>query len=811
MLSFLNAYADGYVAVPVIHACKKQGLFTALQENTGIQFADLVTQLNANAGYLKIALHLLESLGWVQQNQTDTYQLVEKKQWQDLPQKLFALYEISADTLLQSEAAQHTVCYWADYFAKQPHLTTTATDLTWSERIKGALFVPLLIALHQSAERQDGEMKTHFTSPLDAAIRRLFVHHHWGEIQQERLVLSEMGIQLVEHAEVMGIAASYRPMLAQMPALLFGDACAVFQNRPDGSEGHIDRSSNVLASGFQHNRYFQDAQKQILALFNEQPIEKQPRYIADMGCGDGTFLKHIYQIIRDNSVRGKVLNEYPLTLIGIDYNEVALQTSETTLADLPHLLLQGDINTPQQVLADLKTKGITDTSAIMHIRSFLDHNFNCAQAVSAGASKTTIPMSPGSVYVDMQGEPILPEAVIAAWQQHLSRWSEVIRPHGLMLFEAHCLSATWIHQYLGQSENLYFDHLHAFSKQYLIDAEVFLTLAARVGLFPKSQPLRYPKTLPFCRVTFSHFEKRDYQIRHATQDDLPDLARLETCCWPEALQTPSSTLRNRIGRYPQGQFVLTLEERVVGVIYTQRIHQQETVFNMTADTADAYHQPQGELVQLLAINILPEMQKKQLGQQLLEWMLQRCSVMNGVTAVVGVTLCKNYSPQASQSLLEYIQQRESSGYLADPILRFHELHGATIVGLVPHYRPKDVSNEGQGVLIHYDIFGRTPKPTPASQAPAISPSQSELSVGKEIADTIETLIRKCLGKDREAAYALNKPLREMGLDSADVMELTLQVGRQYQLPLNPAFFFRYNTVARIATYLHEQLNQKTSS
>jgi len=651
-------------------------------------------------------------------------------------------------------------------------------------------------------------------SPLHEAIIELFVHNEWGKMNRDILILTELGNQLMDRVEVTGIAASYRPMLSQMRELLFGNSAAVFKKKPDGTEGHIDRNRNVLASGFQHSRYFKDAEKQILNVFNQRPFEKQPRYIADMGCGDGTFLKSIYHAICESSERGKVLKEYPLILLGIDFNEAALQITQKNLEGLPCVILQGDINDPQQMLLDLQAKGVDDIGAILHVRSFLDHNFHCTRTESLKEPISNFPLLPGSVYVDTEGEPLLPSEVLSAWQQHLSCWSSVIHSHGLMILEAHCLSAALTHKYLGHSENFYFDHLHAFSCQYLIEAEIFLSLAARVGLFPRTQPLRYPKTLPFCRVTFSHFEKRNYQIRYASYQDWQQLELLEQLCWPVELQTSSAELISRIQNYQQGQFVLELNGQVVGVIYSQRIASQNTVLAMTADTVARFHDPNGSFVQLLGLNILPEMQNKQLGSQLLEWMLQCCSVMNGIDGVLGVTLCKNYHLHSEQKLADYIHNHDENGYLLDPNLHFHELHGATIIGIVPNYRSKDVKNEGHGVLVHYDIHGRcniekneAHYQKSHSQHRLMMPAFEQAAINS-IATYIEKLIRKCLGQERRETFSPDKPLIDMGLDSADVVEITLQVNRQYKLELNFAFFFRYNTMQRIVSYLQDQLNQK---
>uniref|UniRef100_UPI00406C2D8D hypothetical protein n=1 Tax=Paenibacillus sp. FSL R10-2782 TaxID=2954661 RepID=UPI00406C2D8D len=51
MLTILNNYAYGYVTIPVILACKAQGLFDKLSYERPVHFTQLVKELRANHGY----------------------------------------------------------------------------------------------------------------------------------------------------------------------------------------------------------------------------------------------------------------------------------------------------------------------------------------------------------------------------------------------------------------------------------------------------------------------------------------------------------------------------------------------------------------------------------------------------------------------------------------------------------------------------------------------------------------------------------------------------------------------------------------
>ena len=64
-----------------------------------------------------------------------------------------------------------------------------------------------------------------------------------------------------------------------------------------------------------------------------------------MGCGDGTLLKHVYQLIRDKTLRGGYLDSFPLLMVGADFSPESLRVTGATLesAGIPHELVHADI------------------------------------------------------------------------------------------------------------------------------------------------------------------------------------------------------------------------------------------------------------------------------------------------------------------------------------------------------------------------------------------------------------------------------------------------------------------------------------
>jgi hypothetical protein len=596
----------------------------------------------------------------------------------------------------------------------------------------------------------------------------------------------------------------------------------ILASKLSGHEQYLDRNIDLQVKEFRLKRHLQAIEDLVVKLFDTDDFESQPHYIADMACGDGSLLYHLHEAIRLRSRRGQVLDRWPLTLIGADLHASALQATAKTLVKLPHELFIGDVSEPQNLLSNLKRCGVKPDE-VLHVRAFLDHDlfvdhFFDRDLHATVESSEKFALRPSGVYIDAAGAPVASYDVVRHWRAHLERWSSLPTGHGLVVAEVHCLNAAWTQQNLQQSPSLHHDHVHALASQYLIDAELFLVLAANVGLFSAPAPQRHPQSAPYTNMTLSHFRKRDYRVRHAHMEDLFALCRLEERCRTRPLRTPVAELRRRISEYPQGQFVLEWHDRIVGVIYSQRIENTESIAGLNSDTVQRAHRANGTVVQLLAINVLPSLQSLQsrlVGDELLEFMLQRCSVMNGVDRVVAITLCKAFRQKEDQvndaEFHAYISQKDDTGRVQDPVLRFHQRHGARIGAAVPDYRPQDKENLGYGVWVHYDLATRTRDDGEDLQESVAPLSAANLLADADIDHFLQTAVTSCLGPERSAHYSPDLPLIEMGLESSTFAILCEKIRYRYGWKLPTSFFLLHGTPAQIVEALHTMLEHRQTA
>ncbi|MGR3219883.1 MAG: SDR family NAD(P)-dependent oxidoreductase [Candidatus Anammoxibacter sp.] len=290
---------------------------------------------------------------------------------------------------------------------------------------------------------------------------------------------------------------------------------------------------------------------------------------------------------------------------------------------------------------------------------------------------------------------------------------------------------------------------------------------------------------------FTNYSCDKGNIRNPVLGDLSDLLQMENECWTKPLRSSPETIRQRIERFSEEHFVYELNGRVVGVIYSQRIQSIEDLKAVNFRNVSSLHSAQGNITQLLALNVLPAFKHLALGDKLLTFILSHCFTEKSCKMVVAVTLCQNYGKYAHLSMEEYFRSCDEQGLRLDPILRFHECHGAKIEKLMPGYRPEDTENQGYGVLVVYDSKNYK------TSTPEYSSANKNV---RDVAIVIKEYIFSVIGNDMEMRYSSKFALMDMGLESLDLFGLRMLISRELGVELDPSFFFRYSTPDAIIAY-----------
>ncbi len=710
-MELINHYCHGYVAIPVILNLEQKNVFAYLEQRNRT-LEELCDYFDANSGGLNVALNLLLSMGWLRLESDTTYALTEQASFRHkIPQQLLNLYHFSTAEFM-------THAHWQDALnlIYELHLESSPNTTLLCDMVKGVVLAPLLLSLDRLGVFKDkglAESSQNLLGKNFIIIRDLFIKEKWLDAKSPLLNYMPLGAYLFKRISLIAVTVSYQPMFAKLDKILFGDVREVFGlSVEEGHEQHVDRQLNVMGSGAQHGMFFEQFKLQVVKLFQNTNFASQPAYIADMGCGDGSLLKALYTTIITETPRGGVIDTYPLIMIGADFNQASLKETIKTMTEhqIPHLIMKADIADPQQFIKDIERHAI-NPEHILHVRSFLDHDrpyiepdLNDAHVRNQVALRKRFCHE--GVFVDQEGRKIVPEVMIQSLVEHLGRWAKINMGHGLILSEVHYLPPNVVHSFISESENLSFDACQGFSKQYLVTMKDFLISAAENHLFTSIETFTaFPKRAPFCRINCLRLEKKSYKIRYAHLEDIHALIELEERCWEEGLRNSPDTIRQRLQVYPQGHWVLEVDEQMIGVVYTQRFDKVMNLCNQSDRTVDLLHQDQGKVLQILNIFVDPARRASDYGSVLRDFVLLMAKVTPGITEVIGVTRCESYTEHRKLyvHLSEYIHAKDQINLPLDPMLNFHVRRGAHIAGLIANYRQNDLDNNRAGVLVRYNL------------------------------------------------------------------------------------------------------------
>ena len=500
----LFRHLDGIVTAPTAYALHNRGVTNYLIENKKCDVGDLAKQFNANEGNLNVALRVLASQGWLDydlnnDNNTVIYSTNEKSQ---TAFSLFHVYEGCLDLMkisgkfhprkFEKEPFQVMSKLFKDFLNNMDmELSSNEDEILIQNQIlkhvEGVLVGPTAVALGMGGMFHNYFMQSSFKAEefhedYESFERLLdqFSEIGWFKKNETTYSFTEKGLFFAKRASAYGVTVSYIPNFRYLDELIFGDA-KVLWNTPDSSpELHVDREMNVWGSGGAHATYFKKIDEVIISIFNK-PIDEQPRGIVDMGCGNGAFLEHLFQVIDQRTLRGEMLDEHPLFLVGADFNQAALKVSRGNLikADIWAKVIWGDIGRPDILAEDLKRDYNISLGDLLNVRTFLDHN---RMWEAPTGTRTEVSTSSGAF--SFRGERISNNDVEQGLLEHLKKWAPFVEKFGLLMIELHTIAPHLTAANLGRTAATAYDATHGFSDQYIVEVEVFNKMAKEAGLFP---------------------------------------------------------------------------------------------------------------------------------------------------------------------------------------------------------------------------------------------------------------------------------------------------------------------------------------
>jgi SAM-dependent methyltransferase len=494
-------HLDGIATATTAYSLHKKGVLNYLLKNKKATLQQLVDYFNANDGYLNVALRILCSQGWLSQhinNKTNTIHYEINTQ-SETAFNLVHLYEDAVNLLTYSvnfpdeRIGSDAFIILERIFKKfENQFGLLNTDNKSIEQqilmhIEGVIIAPIIVMLgvnglfHKYFMEASFRAQEYHKDPESfKKILNFFTHLGWFNKKKDTYQFTDKGLFFAKRASAYGVTVSYLPTFLQLDELIFGNPLILKTNSPEDTEKHVHREMNVWGSGGAHSTYFKVVDEIIIELFNK-PIEEQPKGILDMGCGNGAFIQHIFDVIEYQTLRGKLLEEHPLLLVGADFNQAALKVTRANLikADIWAKVIWGDIGRPDLLAKDLKDDYNIDLKDLLNVRTFLDHN-RIWEAPKMASN--TISTSSGAYAY--QGKRISNNSVESSLKEHFQKWKPFVEKFGLLIIELHTVLPKLTAANLGKTAATAYDATHGYSDQFILEVDVFNRIAVEAGLHP---------------------------------------------------------------------------------------------------------------------------------------------------------------------------------------------------------------------------------------------------------------------------------------------------------------------------------------
>jgi SAM-dependent methyltransferase len=515
-------HIDGLAIGSTMAALAERGVLKILASRDRTRFADLSRELDANAGFLHVAIRLLADQGWVTpRGEPDIAELTVEPT--DDGRAVFTefahAYPAAArflpaagqmDDLLRTVGGDDVLGHYAGLMRRGWDLPSRAVSKGARQQViahlNGHLLAPLMLAM-----TRDGVLRAGTEIPLGSRPLRLaagiLAWQGWAQTSGDTAWLTPEGELAVSFARQYQYPLVYLPLLRRVPELIFGDpARSPSPVSATVGETHLDRELDVRFSGDVFSamcrRPFLDIAR---PLFNRRPLTGQPAMVVDTGCGDGTVLAALHAAVRSGTERGRGIGDHPLLMVGVDPSPVAreITASRLSAAGIPHVVLDGDIADPERLRRDLGERGL-DADNALHICKSAIHD-RAYREPGAWAMADARPPVSYSAFALADGSDVSAAKIALSLADLFSSWRRLTRRHGWLVIEAHAAPAATVGRLIGRTIATALDSTHGYSCQYPVEPQVFAWAARAAGFSSRRHAEPGAVQLGHTVLTIDHF------------------------------------------------------------------------------------------------------------------------------------------------------------------------------------------------------------------------------------------------------------------------------------------------------------------
>lgn len=459
------------VLAPTLSSFSRHGLLAEWNAVDAFDTAALVEKTGANPGYLRIALKALANQGWLTPcgSPSDPWE-----RWNVTPlgrrsvaqPELYSFLDAAIPLLAQIAADPASASTHSEALSelRRESLQWHRRMLSLGQEVLAQYALGIVAAIGFGLLRwwREGSEPGEWASFAEEA--------GWAHCGEP----TPLGRALVRRADLFDYVLGYAPLLAGTETLLFGDAAAFPRQTADSTpERHVIRRLDIDFSG----KVFAQTCRGpffdlLLPLFDSEDLNRQPKALVDVGCGNGLMLAQSFWAICHQTRRGRHLGEFPLDVVGLEYQEVALEGAAETLRQLqvPGRVLRGDISNPEQIngavnLAD----ALVVCKSTIHNRRFLGGGIQGWDGRSEAAA------------VDSAGRAVSGGELFSDLCAHFAAWRKLVGCHGMIVIEPHATPSVDAARNAGRSLATVLEITHGYSQQLLVEPALHLAAVAAAG------------------------------------------------------------------------------------------------------------------------------------------------------------------------------------------------------------------------------------------------------------------------------------------------------------------------------------------
>lgn len=569
----LCRHIDGVAIGTTMAALHERGALAMLAARDRTEFALLRERLAASPGFLHVAMRLLADQGWVARQGepgTDQMTIAPTARGRIVMTQLAAAYSVAvrflaragriAEALGNGDASSFAGLARRDWGLPAAGIPPEVRRQVLSH-LDGHLVAPVMHAVSSG--------KADVATSLGAA--EVLALAGWARTDGEAPRLTPDGEIALSLARQYRYPVTYLPLLCQVPELLFGEPGRPGEGDGGGGSGggeetHLDReldlrfSGDVFASACrepflrlalplfgQHSLSQHSLSQDSLGRHSrgQAPLGRQPGLVVDAGCGDGTLLEVLYLAVREQTERGRHLEERPLLMVGVDPSPVARRMAAERLsqAGVPHVILDGDIADPAGLERALAARGLDGRDALhvcksaIHDRAYRGPGeaspragtqqggvppagdpragarpngtgtagTGAAGTGTAGTWPVGTPPAGAGAYALPDGSALPASSVALDLAGLFRRWLPLARRHGWLVIEAHAVPAATLAGLIGRTHATVLDATHGYACQYPVEPAVFAWAARAGGFVSRGHAEPGAATLGHTILTIDHF------------------------------------------------------------------------------------------------------------------------------------------------------------------------------------------------------------------------------------------------------------------------------------------------------------------